>query len=216
MTADIPQASPSKGRFDWLHVSLITLLVIIVSVLLTIWVIKTYIFPSEFKPVTLSSSEQQVLDKKIDALEFDTTGRLNPEKYSEQGAERKVAFSEKELNALLASNTDLARKLAVDLSENLVSAKLLVPMDEDFPVFGGKTLKFKAGVEFAYRDARPVVILKGLSIMGVPMPNAWLGGLKNIDLVQEFGNEAGFWKAFADGVEHISVEEGQLLVELKE
>jgi hypothetical protein len=216
MTAETTQTTPSKGRFDWLHVSLITLLVIIVSVLVTIWVVKTYIFPTEFKPVTLSSSEQRVLDKKLEALDFDATGRLNPEKYSEEGAERKVAFSEKELNALLASNTDLARKLAIDLSQDLVSAKLLVPVDEDFPVFGGKTLKVKAGVEFAYRDARPVVILKGISIMGVPMPNSWIGGIKNIDLVREFGNENGFWKAFADGVEHIKVEEGQLMVELKE
>ncbi|MGB5396889.1 MAG: arginine N-succinyltransferase, partial [Gammaproteobacteria bacterium] len=107
MTAETPPNSPVKGRFDWLHVSLITVLVIIVSVLVTLWVIKTYIFPTEFEPVTLSSSEQQVLDKKIEALEFDSTGRLNPEKYSELGAERKVAFSEKELNALVASNTDL-------------------------------------------------------------------------------------------------------------
>ncbi|MCG7996974.1 MAG: hypothetical protein JAZ06_16330 [Candidatus Thiodiazotropha taylori] len=46
-------------------------------------------------------------------------------------------------------------------------------------------------MELAFRDANPVVILKSVSIKGVPKPNAWLGGLKNIDLVSEFGDEQG-------------------------
>jgi hypothetical protein len=34
--------------------------------------------------------------------------------------------------------------------------------------------------------------------------------------VREFGGEAGFWKSFADGVDHIRVSEGRLEIELKE
>ena len=52
--------------------------------------------------------------------------------------------------------------------------------------------------------------------MGVPMPNAWLGGIKNIDLVKEFGGDKGFWKTFADGVDSISVVDGFLDIRLKE
>ena len=110
----------------------------------------------------------------------------------------------------------VARKLAVDLSDSLVSARLLVPVDPDFPVLGGKTLRVSTGVEMAFRDARPVVVLKGVSIMGVPIPNAWLGGLKNIDLVSEFGDQQGFWKNFADGVDNVGVEEGQLRIQLRQ
>ena len=91
----------------------------------------------------------------------------------------------------------------------------MVPLDPDFPMLGGKTLKIKAGAELAYREGRPVVKLKGVSLMGVPMPNAWLGGIKNIDLIKEFGEE-GFWKTFADGVESIGVVEGVLKIRLKE
>ena len=116
----------------------------------------------------------------------------------------------------MAKNTDLARKLAIDLSDNLMSAKLLIPVDEDFPIMGGQILKVRAGVELAYRESRPIVVLKGVSIMGVPVPNAWLGGLKNIDLVEQYGTDAGFWKAFADGVEHINVEDGTIRIQLKE
>ena len=116
----------------------------------------------------------------------------------------------------MAKNTDLAKKLAFDLSENLISAKLLLPVDEDFPVLGGKILRLRSGMEFRYNKGKPVVILKGITFMGVPIPNAWMGGIKNIDLVEKFGTEKGFWKTFSDGVEDIKVEEGFLKVKLKE
>ncbi len=53
-------------------------------------------------------------------------------------------------------------------------------------------------------------------MMGIPIPNAWLGGLKNIDLVSEFGADEGFWKSFSDGVENIQVEDGRIRIKLKE
>lgn len=89
-------------------------------------------------------------------------------------------------------------------------------MEPDFPVLGGKTLRVNAGLNLAYADGRPIIALRGVSIMGVPMPNAWLGNLKNVNLVNEFGGDPGFWKSFADGVEQIQVEDGRLLIELKE
>ena len=41
-------------------------------------------------------------------------------------------------------------------------------------------------------------------------------GLKNIDLVGEFGADEGFWKSFSDGVENIQVEDGRIRVRLRE
>ncbi len=199
-------------------------LIIFLSVVITIWVINNYFFPKQFQPVELNQQENQKLDKKL--LQFSwladntnpTTKQtgLEPEKYSEQGATREISLTERELNALLAKNTDLADKLAIDLSENMASGKLLMPMDEDFPVLGGKTIKISAGMELAFANNRPIIKLKGVSIMGVPIPNAWLGGLKNVDLVNEFGQDEGFWKAFADGVEDVNIAEGNLIIRLKE
>ena len=68
----------------------------------------------------------------------------------------------------------------------------------------------------AYQNDKPVIVLKGISIMGIPMPNAWLGGLKNIDLVSEFDVDPGFWKSFSEGVEDIKVTDGQINIRLKE
>ncbi|MCB1786415.1 MAG: arginine N-succinyltransferase [Chromatiaceae bacterium] len=210
------------------HVLWIVLLTILVTGAVTYWVVRTYIYAKDFKPVELSVKEQRTLQSKLRALGYDPGPQqapadketdqewLRPERYSEVGAKHEVSFSERELNAMVANNPDLARRLAVDLADDLVSARLLVPVDPDFPLLGGKTLRLAAGVEMAYRDAKPVVVLKGVSIMGIPIPNSWLGGLKNIDLIREFGDEQGFWKGFADGVEDIRVEEGQLKVKLKE
>ena len=225
--------STTGGGLRWPHILLIILATVVVTVGVTYWVLATYVFVKEFEPVELSVKEEQVLEAKLQALGYDVDvtrpgrediertdidkdGYLIPERYSEEGARREVSFNERELNALLAKNTDLAKKLAIDLSDDLVSAKLLVPMEEDFPLLGGKTLRINAGVEMAYRNSKPVIVLKGVSVMGVPIPNAWLGNLKNVDLVTEFGAEEGFWKTFSEGVENIRVEEGQIKVDLKE
>jgi len=231
MNTELPAATeaPRRRGLRASHVVWIVLTTILVTAGVTYWLVRTYIYARDFTPVELSAGEQQKLDAKLRVLGYDpgptVAGAtpaetdqewLRPERYGETGAEREVRFSERELNAMVANNPDLARKLALDLGQDLVSARLLVPVDPDFPILGGKTLRVSAGVEMAFRDARPVVVLKGVSIMGIPIPNAWLGGLKNIDLVSEFGDQQGFWKGFADGVDNIRVEEGHLKIQLKE
>ena len=229
-----PADKSAKPRRSGWQIFLIILITVAITAALSFWVIRTYIFPSEFRPVELSAKEEQVLDEKLERLDQlqvrHTRGyakaqkdaaaaageRLEPEAYSEAGADRSITLSERELNSLVASNTDLAKRLAIDLSEGLLSAKLLINVDEDFPILAGQTIKVRTGVEMAYRDGRPIVILKGVSVMGVPIPNAWLGGMKNIDLIEQYGANQGFWKAFADGVDNIEVGDGSIRLQLKE
>lgn len=222
----------ASRRFSGIQVFGIVLLTLLIAVVATVWIVRTYIFPAQFDPVQLSSREERALNEKLAQLDglqprqdnslprrgdgLRPGDVLEPEAYSEQGASRQIGFSEKELNALIARNTDLADKLAIDLSANLASAKLLIPLEPDFPILGGKTLRVSAGLELAYNDSRPVVVLKGVSIMGVPIPNAWLGNLKNVDLVSEFGGDRGFWQTFAAGVDFIEVRDSELRLALKE
>jgi len=211
----------ARGGLRWPGVVLIVIVTIAATAGVSYWLLSHYLFLKAFKPVELKPKEEQVLNGKLRAIGIDLKGNklqaapLKPEPYSEVGARREIEFSERELNAMLAKNTDLAHKVAIDLSDDLISAKMLFPLEEDFPILGGKTLRVNAGVIFAFREGRPVVKLKGISVMGVPLPNAWLGNLKNVDLVREFGGNQGFWKRFADGVEHIQVEDGRLMVKLK-
>ena len=61
-----------------------------------------------------------------------------------------------------------------------------------------------------------MVALKGVSLGGIPIPNAWLGNLKNKNLVKGFGTEDGFWKLFSDGVADLKVKDGHIQIKLKE
>jgi hypothetical protein len=224
-----------KKQFSGLSMGKVVGIVIVAmlfTMVATLFIVKSWLFPNPFEPVVLSPAEEQRLESKLARFErtdhhvpaaapvqrgtVSPNDDLQPEPYSEKGASREIRLSEREINAMLAKNTDLARKMVVDFADDLVSVKLLIPMDPDFPVLGGKTLKVRTGAELAFRQNRPVVILRGVSVMGVPLPNAWLGGLKNIDLVQVFGADPGFWKGFADGVALIQVHEGNLYIELKE
>lgn len=225
------ETAPAKTGFSGSQVVLVVLITIIVTAGASFWLYRTYINPAKFEPVALSSREQARLDSKLQQLgvnprellpdakredKVDSEGRLVPEKYEENPEKRDIRLSERELNALVASNPSLASRFAIDLSDNLASAKLLIPIDPDMPVMGGRTLRVNTGVELDYRDGRPVVKLRGVSIMGVPVPNAWLGNLKNVDLVDQFGTGPGFWNSFAAGVALIEIVDGQLHIKLKE
>jgi len=200
----------------------------VLTAFLTVMGLKLYLFPGAFKPVTLNAKEERILEEKVARItpaEADKVAgaerkndrpALEPMPYSEEGAIREISFTERELNALIAKNTDLAPKLAIDLSENLASARLRIPLDPDMPILGGETLKASAGLELGYADNKPIVILKGVMLWGVPIPNAWLGNLKNIDLVQEFESEQGFWNSFAQGIDMIAVENEKITVRFKE
>ena len=98
--------------------------------------VRIQVFQTEFKPVALSADEESTLASKLSQIEGlppapadpdkqattqDATA-LTPEPYSEVGASRSVTLSERELNGLLAKNTDMARKLAIDLSDDLLSS----------------------------------------------------------------------------------------------
>ncbi len=225
--------TPTPPKRSPLRLVLIILCTVVITAAVTVWLVRVQVFQTEFKPVALSAEEESALTSKLNRIEAlhqpqaaATTSRqdatapgdtpLTPEPYSEVGASHSVTLSERELNGLLAKNTDMARKLAIDLSDDLLSARLLVPVDEDFPVFGGQVLKVRAGMELAYDHGHAVAKLRGVTVMGVALPNAWLGGMKNIDLVEHYGNQAGFWRAFSDGVEDLHIEDGSITLKLRE
>ena len=205
-TFDTPPEREPRGC---LFISGIVLLTILATAVVTWFVITRYLFPQQFEPVNLSQKEEQVLEQKLARFEYAAGNApapanseedgLAPEKYSEIGASRQIELSERELNGLLANNTDLADRLVIDLSEDLASGKLLIPLDPDFPVMGGKTLKITAGMELAYRGEKPVVVLRGVSVMGVPLPSAWLGNMKNVDLITGIRCESGVLAVFCRG-----------------
>ena len=220
-TQDESTAIPEKVHSGWRTFGIV-LITILVTVGVSYWVVSTYFFPKEFSPVQLSQKEKIQLDNKLEKLGIGVVSKnkqtkdLAPEPYSEVGASRDIYLSEKELNALLANNTNLAKQMVIDLSDDLASVKLLIDLDPDFPIVGGKTLKLTSGMELNFNRDNPRVILRGVSVWGVPLPDAWLGNMKNVDLLKEFGGRGGFWQTMKDGIEEMSLEEGRLHIKLKE
>ena len=221
VTDTTPPAAP-KPR-SGLKTSTIVLLAILVTLVVAGGFLWWYLF-SEFKPVKLSETEQQQFAAKVERIfSGDTwtdadpmqheTRRIDP--YSESSASRRVRLTEREINSVIGQDEEVAKRLRVRFSPDLVTAQLLVPVGEDAPFMAGKTIRVNAGLELAYAGGHPVVKLRGVSVMGVAIPNSWLGGIKNVDLVNEFGDE-GFWKAFAEGVEALRVRDGVIEVTLKE
>ncbi len=232
MSAEEISDIQTRARSSWPRRLGIAAAVFIVITLLGVWWIRYNLYASPFSPTKLNEHEQQVLGEKLDRLERSIQGerkspgagtaekkgeaRLEPEPYKEEAAKRKITITEKELNALIAKDEETARRVAIDLSDDKVSVKLLIPVDQDFPVLGGKTLRLSCGITLGHEAGKPVVAIRGVSIGGVPIPNAWLGNIKDMDLVQEFGGRGGFWDAFSKGMEDMRVSDGSFSIKLKE
>lgn len=230
-----PETARPPRRFGCLQVTLLLLAAVLITAVVSVWAARTYLYPSPLEPVVLSVPEQQVVQEKLRRLREPGAalprtgderrapadrrapdGPLTPEIYREDPAARVLYFTQRELNGLIAENPDLAERVALHLSEDLVSATVLVTLPPDFPVMPGRTVRVNAGLGLQHEQGRLAVVLRGVSVMGVPLPDAWLGGLKGRDLVALYGEEPGFWRAFAEGVADLRVEEGRLRVELAE
>lgn len=220
MTEERLPGAKKPFRLGCLHVFGILLAIVAVLALLAVWWVKSNVYAGKFSPTRLSEKEERVLAAKLERLDrsrpASPSDRPEPERYAEDDASREVRISEKELNALIARDEEAARRVAIDLSDDLVSVKLLVPLDEDIPVLGGKTLKIRCGVALSFAEGKPVVAIRGVSLGGIPLPGAWWGDIKNTNLVREFGGEGGFWSLFSRGVENLEVRDGLLVIKLKE
>jgi len=220
---------PKKPRGCMRLLGTLAIVCTVIIIIIAGWV-KYNIYASPLRPTTLTAQEEKLLDSKLTVLtgsdnlreEFrdstisEASDGLAPAPYTEAGARREISLTEKELNGLIAHNPEMARKVAIDLSEGLVSIQMIIPVDDQVFLFGGKTIRIHMGILLGFEQNRPVVSLKGVSLGGIPLPNAWLGYLKGKNLVEEFGSKEGFWQLFSEGVRDITVKEGHILIALKE
>lgn len=224
--APAPASAPvHKRKFGCLQVLAVLLVAVLVAMGATAFWVKRNVYASAMKPTVLSESEQEAFSQKVARLEAAggargsvavADGTAQPEAYSEEGANREIRITEKELNAAIDKNPEWADKVAIDLAPDLLSITILLPLDDEFPLVGGTTARITAGATLRFENDKPVVIVRGISIGGIPLPSAWMGDLKNKDLVEEFGGQGGFWDGLSKGVEAINVEQGNLYLKLRE
>ena len=83
------------------------------------------------------------------------------------------------------------------------------------PFLGGKTLRGKVDLYIALRENRLHVSVLNVYVGGLALPNAWIGGIKHRNLVEEFGDDPAV-NAFAAGIENIEIEKGRLTLTVAE
>ncbi len=184
----------------------------------TAWWVKRNFYASALKPVQLSAAEQQAFENKLLLLEQVGETQLSTEKPdpAATGDPREITLSDREINAFLAAQ-GVGDKIKVDFSSDRVSANFILPLDPDFPVFGGTTLRFKLALG-ALIDAAGKLVLKidDVSVGGIPLPNAWLGDIKGLDLIATNLDSDPVVRRFVEGIREFQIQEDGLRLLLNE
>ncbi|QTN34103.1 hypothetical protein HZ994_17850 [Akkermansiaceae bacterium] len=199
----LPMETPlpaKKGRPSCLLIAAIVFVLLIVSVAgAYFW------YNRPIKPVELSAQETQALEQKIESME------AAPDEPDYQPGSKEIVITERELNGLLAQNTDLGDKLKFTLATDEIHARIETDLDEGMPVVGGKKLKAKARFLVGDADGKPSLMLDDLTVWGASLPNDWLGGMKGKDLLAEL-----FGGGKISGIEELRIERGRLVIRLAE
>ncbi len=182
----------------------------------TAWWVKRNFYASALKPVQLTASEQAALERKLEVLEVAGETEAAASEAVTPGDPREVALSAKEINAFLAAQ-GVGDKVKVDLSRDRISASFILPVDEDFPLIGGTTLRFKLALG-ALIDAAGKLVLKidDVTVGGVPVPNAWLGGVKGLDLIAANLDSDPVVRGFVEGIKEFEISQGSVRLRLNE
>lgn len=205
-----------------------------------------YYFHAHINPTVLSDKEKVVLNEKLERIQTasnaahipldpSTSTELNEVKLlppvdqellqrqqdeflRQQEMERRtLTLSSRELNAMLNYQTDFGQTFRIDFKPGYLDIQCVIPVPEDVAVLGGKTLRGSVDVGISkLPEGKLALIVRDVTVCGLPMPNAWLGNIKNQNLIEQFGSENEILKIFADGIEHIEIVDGQMRVRLAE
>ena len=97
-----------------------------------------------------------------------------------------LKLTERELNGLLNANTELGQTVRLELASDAINAYLAVPIPKDFPVGGGKIFRARGRFRLSLGNGgAPVAMLEDVTVFGLSLPKAWLGGLKGENLIGE-------------------------------
>ena len=176
------------------------------------------------RPVVLTNPEQAAVERKIAAMQAPPVlppaaienGISTPAKSAPpyRPGTREIAFTDRELNGMLNARSELGDQIAFEFHPGVVVARIATPLPEDLPLVGGTILRARAKFAVDASGTSPRLALEDLTVWGVSMPNDWLGGMKNMNLLEQaFGSGQG---KGIPGVESLTVEKGRLLVRLME
>ncbi len=236
--APVPTPPPKKSRMLLYGCGavLALFLIIVATVAITLWWIQRPI-----KPVVLSPKEKAVVEQKLRVLDQANTpapsadrvlnrdpktGKL-PESWladtrTNQGLEhiyipgsKSIRITEREINGLLNSNTDLGHTVRLEFDRDAVNAYLAVPIPKDFPIGGGRMFRARGRFRISIGNGgTPFAVLEDVTVFGVSLPKAWLGGIKGENLLADAMHNGG--GPVIRGIKSLRVEPGALVLDLED
>jgi len=198
--------------------TLLALLVVIVAtVAITLWWMQRPI-----KPVVLSPQERAVVEAKLRYVEETNAppggvrqGTAPVDRPYVPGS-RVLRLTEREINGLLNANTDLGNSVRLEFAKDAVNAYLAVPIPDDFPIAGGKMFRARGRFRVSLgTEGAPYAVIEDVTIFGLSLPKAWLGGLKGENLLGDAMGQ-GKGKPIVQGIKSLRIEPGALVLEVQE
>lgn len=197
------------------------LLLIAATVAATLWWSQRPI-----RPVVLSAQEKATVEGKIKELEGGTmpldpkvptppvpTASVSPpeDNRSYVPGSKVLRLSEREVNGLLNLNTDLGEKVHLEFSRDAINAYLAIPIPQDFPIGAGTIFRMRGRFRVSIGgEGKPYAVLEDVTIFGMSLPKAWLGGIKGENLL---GDALG-GGLVVQGIKSLKVEPGALVLEV--
>ncbi|HRJ09828.1 MAG TPA: hypothetical protein PK490_10585 [Prosthecobacter sp.] len=179
-------SSPVRRQTSWRRKVLIVLGVLAlgcgIAAAASAWWVKRNLYASPMRPVSLSVAEQTDLDAKLKALESSPAPAAPS---AEQ--ERTLVITAREINAYLAGQ-GLGETFKVDLGRDSIAVTTIAPIPEDsgLPLLAGATLRVRLSLTLAMDPGQKLrLAVNDVRVGCVPLPNAWLGDIKGVNLVSE-------------------------------
>lgn len=215
----VPQPASIAPRSSWKKKALIVTGIVFGTATLTIagtaWWVKRNIYASPFTPVALSATEQSALDQKLEVLKQSGTAEAAP--VDPEVAKRTLTITDREINAFLEQQ-GLGEQVKVSLHNGGGTATFLLPMSSDGVPGSGPTLRISVSLGAKMdQDKKFALSISDVSVGGVPLPNAWLGNMKGLNMLADAPiSDDPALKAFVAGIRDFSIRSGQLSVVLNE
>lgn len=235
---------PGAKKTRWLLYGCGTLvalvIVIVATVAITLWWIQRPI-----KPVVLSAPEKAAVEEKLQHLgggnasapSIATANETAPKRSEKKTAappeaadtgvnqrqdrsytpgSKVLKLTAREINGLLNANTDLGKSVRLEFAQDAINAYVAVRIPEDFPLGSGKMFRARGRFRVSLGNGgAPYAILEDITVFGLSLPKAWLGGLKGENLIGQAMGERNGSPVFR-GIKSLRIEPGALVLEVED
>lgn len=129
---------------------------------------------------------------------------------------KSLKLTEREINGLLNENTELGKSVRLEFAQDAINAYLAVRIPDDFPIGGGKMFRARGRFRVSVGNSgEPYAILDDVTVFGLSLPKAWLGGIKGENLLGQAMGEGKQWRGIK-GIKSLRVEPGALVLEVED